>query len=177
MRSSKGTKQVIAGPAGGAVNGAGNCAGREADSGKQSRNAIRTGSRCHRETRRGSNRLAQHQRTKFGSCLFVAIRHKAPLSTYKLLRTNRQWHLGDISASGDAITGRICTFLAGTPGIFIKPTGLTVSVPSSAKIRIMTPQLKGDFAPEGHKFTAQHGNTIEVRQYPLGRVSNGIIEL
>jgi hypothetical protein len=54
---------------------------------------------------------------------------------------------------------------------------LTVSVPSSAKIRIMTLQMKGDSALEGHKFTAQHGNTIEVRQYPLGRVSNGIIEL
>ncbi len=33
---------------------------------------------------------------------------------------------------------------------------------------IMTLQMKGDFALEGHKFTAQHGNTIEVRQYQLG---------
>jgi len=44
LRSGKRTKQVIAGPAGGAVNGAGNCAGREGDTGEQSRNAIRTGS-------------------------------------------------------------------------------------------------------------------------------------
>ncbi len=33
---------------------------------------------------------------------------------------------------------------------------------------IMTLQDEGDFALEGHKFTAQHGNTIEVRQYQLG---------
>ena len=41
---------------------------------------------------------------------------------------------------------------------------LLTNVPSSAKIRIMTMQMKGDFALEGKKFTAQHGNTIEVRQ-------------
>jgi hypothetical protein len=41
----------------------------------------------------------------------------------------------------------------------------------------MTLQMKGDFALEGHKYTAQHGNTIEVRQYQLGRVSNRRIEL
>ena len=41
---------------------------------------------------------------------------------------------------------------------------LLTNVPSSAQIRIMTMQMKGDFALEGKKFTAQHGNTIEVRQ-------------
>lgn len=41
---------------------------------------------------------------------------------------------------------------------------LLTNVPSSAKIRIMTTQMKGDFALEGKKFAAQHGNTIEVRQ-------------
>jgi hypothetical protein len=34
----------------------------------------------------------------------------------------------------------------------------------------MTLQMKGDFALEGHKYTAKHGNTIEVRQYQPGNL-------
>lgn len=34
------------------------------------------------------------------------------------------------------------------------------NVPPTTKIRIMTMQMKGDFALEGRKFAAQHGNTI-----------------
>jgi hypothetical protein len=41
---------------------------------------------------------------------------------------------------------------------------LLTNVPPTTKIRIMTTQMKGDFALEGRKFAAQHGNTIEVRQ-------------
>jgi hypothetical protein len=41
---------------------------------------------------------------------------------------------------------------------------LLTNLPVSAKIRIMTMQMKGDFALEGRKFAAQHGNTIEIRQ-------------
>jgi hypothetical protein len=41
---------------------------------------------------------------------------------------------------------------------------LLTNVPPKTKIRIMTMQMKGDFALEGRKFAAQHGNTIEVRQ-------------
>jgi hypothetical protein len=41
---------------------------------------------------------------------------------------------------------------------------LLTNVPMSAKIRIMTMQMKGDFGLEAKKFAAQHGNTIEVRK-------------
>lgn len=41
---------------------------------------------------------------------------------------------------------------------------LLTNVPPTATIRIMTMQMKGDFALEGRKFAAQHGNKIEVRQ-------------
>lgn len=41
---------------------------------------------------------------------------------------------------------------------------LLTNVPPTTKIRIMTMQMKGDFALEGRKFVAQHGNTIEVHQ-------------
>lgn len=41
---------------------------------------------------------------------------------------------------------------------------LLTNTPASAKLRIMTAQMKGDFALEGKKFAAQHGNTIEIRQ-------------
>lgn len=41
------------------------------------------------------------------------------------------------------------------------------NVPPSAKIRVMTMQMKSDFALEGRKFAAQHGNTIEVRATKL----------
>jgi hypothetical protein len=40
---------------------------------------------------------------------------------------------------------------------------LLTNLPASAKIRIMTMQMKGDFALEAKKFAVQHGNTIEVR--------------
>jgi hypothetical protein len=39
---------------------------------------------------------------------------------------------------------------------------LLTNVPPATKIRIMTMQMKGDFALEGRKFSVQHGNTIEV---------------
>jgi hypothetical protein len=41
---------------------------------------------------------------------------------------------------------------------------LLTNVPMSAKIRIMTMQMKGDFGLEAKKFAAQHGSTIEVRK-------------
>ncbi len=41
---------------------------------------------------------------------------------------------------------------------------LLTNLSASTKIRIMTTQMKGDFALEGRKFAAQHGNTVEVRQ-------------
>jgi hypothetical protein len=41
---------------------------------------------------------------------------------------------------------------------------LLTNLSASAKIRIMTMQMKGDFRLEGQKFVLQHGNTIEVRQ-------------
>lgn len=41
---------------------------------------------------------------------------------------------------------------------------LLTNVTLTAKIRIMTMQMKGDFTLEGRKFAAQHGNMIEVRQ-------------
>lgn len=41
---------------------------------------------------------------------------------------------------------------------------LLKNLPASAKIRVVTMQMKGDFTLEGRKFAAQHGNTIEVRQ-------------
>ena len=41
---------------------------------------------------------------------------------------------------------------------------LLTNLPGSTKIRIMTMKMKGDFALEGKKFVAQHGNTVEVRQ-------------
>src|SRR5208337_4406440 len=44
---------------------------------------------------------------------------------------------------------------------------LLTNLPASAKIRVMTMQMKGDFALEGRKFAAQHGNVIEVRQTRL----------
>jgi hypothetical protein len=40
---------------------------------------------------------------------------------------------------------------------------LLSNLPSTAKIRILTDHMKGDFALEGRKFAAQHGNQIEVR--------------
>jgi hypothetical protein len=41
---------------------------------------------------------------------------------------------------------------------------LLKNIPATAKIRIMTMQMKGDFALEAHKFLRQQGNTVEVRQ-------------
>lgn len=41
---------------------------------------------------------------------------------------------------------------------------LLTNVPPTTKIRVMTMKMQGDFALEGRKFAAQHGNTIEVRQ-------------
>ena len=43
---------------------------------------------------------------------------------------------------------------------------LLTNVPSAVKIRIVTGQMKGDFALEGRKFVAQHGATVEVRTTP-----------
>jgi hypothetical protein len=40
---------------------------------------------------------------------------------------------------------------------------LLSNLPTTAKIRILTDHMKGDFALEGRKFAAQHGNQIEVR--------------
>ena len=40
---------------------------------------------------------------------------------------------------------------------------LLSNIPPTAKIRILTAQMKGDFAHEGRKFVAQHGSKIEVR--------------
>jgi hypothetical protein len=40
------------------------------------------------------------------------------------------------------------------------------NLPATAKIRILTANIRGDFALEGRKFAAQHGNTIEVRTTP-----------
>ena len=41
---------------------------------------------------------------------------------------------------------------------------LLTNLPLPAQIRVLTMQMKGDFALEGKKFSDQHGNTIEVRQ-------------
>jgi len=41
---------------------------------------------------------------------------------------------------------------------------LLTNVQAAAKISIMTMQMKADFALEGRKFAAQHGNVIEVRK-------------
>jgi len=41
---------------------------------------------------------------------------------------------------------------------------LLTNLAPSAKIRILTEQMKGDFRLEARKFAAQHGNTVEVRQ-------------
>lgn len=41
---------------------------------------------------------------------------------------------------------------------------LLKNVPPTAKIRIMTMQMKGDFALEAKKFQSQHGNAVEVRE-------------
>jgi hypothetical protein len=40
---------------------------------------------------------------------------------------------------------------------------LLKNLPTSIAIRILTTQMKNDFAHEGRKFVAQHGNTVEVR--------------
>jgi hypothetical protein len=40
---------------------------------------------------------------------------------------------------------------------------LLTNVPTTTAIRVMTMQMKSDFALEGRKFAVQHGNTIEVR--------------
>ena len=41
---------------------------------------------------------------------------------------------------------------------------LLKNVPPGTKIRIMTTNMKGDFALEGKAFAAQHGSTVELRQ-------------
>lgn len=41
---------------------------------------------------------------------------------------------------------------------------LLKNIPSSAKIRILTMKMKGDFALEAKNFAGQHGNAIEIRQ-------------
>lgn len=40
---------------------------------------------------------------------------------------------------------------------------LLKNLPATTAIRILTTQMKSDFALEGRKFGAQHGNTVEVR--------------
>ncbi len=40
---------------------------------------------------------------------------------------------------------------------------LLKNLPPTTAIRILTTQMKSDFALEGRKFVAQHGNTVEVR--------------
>ena len=40
---------------------------------------------------------------------------------------------------------------------------LLKNLPATTAIRILTTQMKSDFALEGRKFVAQHGNTVEVR--------------
>ena len=40
---------------------------------------------------------------------------------------------------------------------------LLKNLPTTTAIRILTTQMKSDFALEGKKFIAQHGNTVEVR--------------
>jgi hypothetical protein len=40
---------------------------------------------------------------------------------------------------------------------------LLSNIPPTTRVRILTTQMKGDFALEARKFIAQHGNTIEVR--------------
>lgn len=40
---------------------------------------------------------------------------------------------------------------------------LLTNVPPSSQIRVLTAQMKGDFALEGKKFVAQHGCKVEVR--------------